>query len=100
MVDLVLHFLTSVCAVGHEGTWVAGGGGCTACVAGTFKNTAGDGVCTGCLAGQQANAAGTGCEDCPPDTYSANFGDPCTACDANTETTDSASGAIACGKRN
>ncbi len=92
-------FLFSVCAAAYGGYWVAEGGGCTACPPGTIKLTAGNAACTGCLAGQTTNAAGTGCQDCPPNTYSANVGDPCTPCDATTETTDGLTGKTACGKK-
>ncbi len=88
--------LFSVCSAGHEGTWVAGGGGCTACAAGKF-NAAPDGTCTLCNAGQSSAAGATSCVDCLADTYSENPGDPCQPC-GNGATTDRATGQTGCGE--
>ncbi len=89
----------SVCAAGHEGTWVAGGGGCTPCDPGKF-NAAPDGTCSDCLAGTISTVAGaTVCDACPRDEYSATDGQTsCTACVATTETTDGNTGQSACSK--
>ncbi len=87
-----------MCAAGHLGSWVPGGGGCIPCYAGTFKAATGDGPCYSCAAGQGSSAGATACVDCLADEYSANPGDPCSACDATTETTDSLTGQTGCGK--
>ncbi len=45
---LDLQLVFSVCAAGYEGTWIAGGGACVACTAGTFKPAPGSDHCYPC----------------------------------------------------
>ncbi len=95
---LCIKYLFSVCTAGYGGTASPDATGCTQCTAGTIKATAGNAACTPCAAGEGSAAPFTVCAACGPDEYSANAGDPCTACVATTETTDTATGQTECSK--
>ncbi len=89
-----------MCAAGFGGVWVAGGGGCTSCVAGKFKSAAGDAACADCPAGQISAAAGAiTCHHCLVDEYTEAAGQTaCISC-GNGETTNTLTGQTACSKK-
>ena len=88
----------SECAAGYGGAGLPDTTGCAQCTAGMIKPTAGNDACFPCAAGEGSTAPFTACAACPPDTYSANVGDPCSACNVPSETTDGLSWQTTCGK--
>ncbi len=84
-----------VCAAGYSGAG-SPGAGCTQCTPGTFKATVWNAACGDCNAGQGSSAPFTSCTNCPADHYSANPGDPCSACNLPSETTDTVTGQTEC----
>ena len=70
------------CDAGYTGP---DGGECTACPAGTYKDTAGSVECTTCVAGKYKDTTGSGeCTACPAGKYEDSTGSAeCSSCPSN-----------------
>jgi hypothetical protein len=87
------NWMSCYCDPGYTGENTIGA--CSACAAGTYKQSSGSAACLGCPAGKTSSSAARQC-DCPAGHFARITNDTCTACPAGTTSPSGSTDAAAC----